>query len=485
MVTGDEGSNIIVGTGVIISMTQNKKPTELSDDLKPSEHGSGQNLQACAHGASTVTATRPNPIPEQTELMEKVVTRANMLRAYDRVMSNKGAAGIDKMIVDELMPYLKEHWERIKAELLGDRYKPHPVREVEIPKPEGGMRKLGIPTVIDRLIQQALQQVLSPYFEENFSESSHGFRPGRSTHGALRQAQEYVQQGKRIVVDIDLEKFFDRVNHDVLMSRVARVVKDKRVLRLLRRYLQSGIMTDGMATIRREGTPQGSPLSPLLSNILLDDLDKELERPGHSFVRYADDCNIYVSSRRAGERVMESVTKFLSKHLRLKVNTQKSAVDRVWKRNFLGYSMTWAKRSRLKVSGRSVTRLKDKVRDIFKQSRGQSLDRIIDKLTLLLRGWMQYFRLATVKNVFDELDGWIRRKLRCVQWQHWKHWRRRAKELVKHGLRTEHAYVCALNGRGSWFNAGASHMNLALPKKFFDDKGLVSLLDLFSKFHNQ
>jgi RNA-directed DNA polymerase len=382
------------------------------------------------------------------------------------------------MTVEELRPYLRENWPRIKEELLAGGYQPQPVRKVEIPKPgDKGMRMLGIPTVIDRLIQQAIHQVLSPIFDANFSESSYGFRAGRSAQQAVVKAREYVSEGRRWVVDMDLEKFFDRVNHDVLMSRLTRRIKDKRVLRLIRRYLQAGMMSDGITTVRKEGTPQGGPLSPLLSNILLDELDKELERRGHKFCRYADDCNIYVQSRSAGERVMESVTRFLERRLRLKVNAEKSAVARPWERKFLGYSMTWHRQPRLKVAASSVWRLKDKLREIFRRGRGRNLGRLIEReLTPLLRGWMNYFRLAQVKGIFEELDGWIRRKLRCVIWRQWKRTRARAKGLIKRGLDEIRAWKSATNGRGPWWNAGASHMNAAFPQSYFDQCGLLSLL---------
>jgi RNA-directed DNA polymerase len=284
------------------------------------------------------------------------------------------------------------------------------------------------------MIGQGLYQVLEPIFGLEFSEHSYGFMRGRSAHQAVEKARKYVAEGHRWVVDIDLEKFFDRVNHDILMSRIARKVKDKRVLRLIRRYLQAGIMRDGLETARSEGTPQGSPLSPLLSNIMLDDLDKELERRGHKFVRYADDCNIYVQSRRAGERVMKSITEFLEKRLKLKVNATKSAVDRPWKRKFLGYSMTWEVKPRLKVAQRSVERLKDKLRGILRMGRGRNINKVIEELAVVLRGWVQYFKLAEVKNVFEELDGWLRRKLRCILWRQWKRVHARIKNLIKRGL---------------------------------------------------
>ena len=410
-------------------------------------------------------------------MMEAVVARENLLKAYAQVMRNKGAPGIDGMSVAQLKPYLQAHWVQIKEALLNGTYQPQPVRCVEIPKPSGGVRQLGIPTVVDRLIQQALQQVLSPLFEPHFSESSYGFRPGRSAHDAVKQARAYVAEGRRWVVDLDLEKFFDRVNHDILMSGLARQFADKRVLRLIRLYLQAGLLIDGLVSPRVEGTPQGGPLSPLLSNVLLDELDKELERRGHKFCRYADDCNIYVRSQAAGERVLQSVTKFLAERLRLRVNTEKSAVARPWERKFLGYSMTWHKQPRLKVAPASLRRLKAKVRTILREGKGRSLPQVIKELNQLLRGWMQYFRLAEVKGVFEELDGWLRRKLRCLLWRQWKRNFTRAKNLMKRGLEKLRAWKSATNGRGAWWNAGASHMNEAFPKSYFDRLGLISLLD--------
>jgi RNA-directed DNA polymerase len=440
--------------------------------------GSGRKSQGTAAGASNVAAKGEEPNPASEQLMEAVVARENLLKAYSRVMGNKGAAGVDAMTVEQLKPYLQQHWAEIKEALLNDRYQPQPVRMVEIEKPGGGMRQLGIPTVVDRLIQQALHQVLSPIFEPDFSESSYGFRPSRSAHQAVEQARAYVAEGGRWVVDIDLEKFFDRVNHDILMSRVARKIKDRRVLRLIRRYLQAGLMAGGVVSPRAEGTPQGGPLSPLLSNILLDELDKELERRGHKFVRYADDCNIYVQSRRAGERVLESVTKFLERRLRLRVNEEKSAVARPWERKFLGYSMTWHKEPRLKVAAETVKRLKAKLRKKFREAKGRNLEGFIKELEPILRGWVNYYRLAEVKGIFEELDGWLRRKLRNLLWRRWKRPYARAKNLMKRGLAEARAWRSATNGRGPWWNAGASHMNEAFPKSYFDRLGLVSLLEM-------
>jgi RNA-directed DNA polymerase len=411
--------------------------------------------------------------------MEAVVEGSNMRKAYERVVGNKGAAGVDGMSVADLGPYLRACWPRVKEDLLAGRYEPMPVLGVEIPKPSGGVRQLGIPTVLDRLIQQGLHQVLCPIFDPHFSESSYGFRPGRGAHDAVLQAREHVASGRRWVVDMDLEKFFDRVNHDALMARVARKVEDKRVLGLIRWYLRAGMMRDGLVGQRVEGTPQGGPLSPLLSNILLDDLDKELESRGHAFCRYADDCNIYVGSRAAGERVLRSITRFLEEKLKLKVNAAKSAVDRPGNRKFLGYSMTFHKEPKLKVAPASVERLKQALKAELRRGRGRNLKRFIaETLRPKLRGWANYFKLAEVKGVFEELDQWLRRKLRCVIWRQWKRSITRAKNLMRRGLDETTAWKSATNGRGPWWNAGARHMNFAFPKKTFDAMGLPSLLDM-------
>lgn len=446
--------------------------------LSTTSEGSGRNPREYEVGVSDAAMDWDHFRSETMQLMDAVVERENMIEALHRVERNKGAAGVDKMPVNELRPYLTEHWPRIKAELVSGRYRPSAVREVMIPKPGGkGMRKLGIPTVVDRLIQQALHQALSPIFDPLFSEHSHGFRPGRSAHQAVLQARKYVSDGRRWVVDMDLEKFFDHVNHDILMSRVGRRVGDRRVLAVIRRYLQAGTMAGGVESARQEGTPQGGPLSPLLSNILLDDLDKELERRGHAFCRYADDCNIYVRSRRAGERVLASITSYLKNRLKLKVNRDKSAVDRPWQRALLGYSMTWHKQPRLKVAPASVQRLKSKLRAAFRRGRGRNLGRFItEELKPLLTGWINYFGLAEVKGVFEELDGWIRRKLRNILWRQWKKPRTRAQKLMNRGLDEDRAWKSATNGRGPWWNSGASHMNQAIPKSYLDRHGLVSLL---------
>lgn len=418
-------------------------------------------------------------------LLEEVLRRENLVKAYHKVRANKGAPGIDGMTVDDLKASLKEHWPRIKEQLISGTYIPQPVRRVDIPKSSGkGKRSLGIPVVLDRFIQQAILQVLTPIFDPHFSKSCYGFRPGRSAHDAVAKARQYVEEGYRCVVDIDLEKFFDTVNHDVLMARVARRVKDKRLLKLIRAYITSGIMHEGIVRAHTEGTPQGSPLSPLLSNILLDELDKELERRGHRFCRYADDCNAYVKSEKAGMRVMASITRFLEKKLRLKVNREKSAVGRPWMRKFLGYSMTWHRKPRLKVAPESVRRLKGHIRELLRKGRGRAVGRVIAELTPLLTGWTEYFKLATVKNTFEQLDEWLRRKLRCILWRQWKKPRTRAKRLMERGIEQTRAYTSAFNGHGPWWNAGASHMNTAVPVKWFAKQGLVSLLARYRSFNN-
>ena len=437
----------------------------------------GRNSGGTLSGAEMNATTRTRTKAELGGLMEAVVERGNLMLAYQRVVKNKGAAGVDGVSIAEFKGHLQRHWPALKARILAGAYMPQPVRRVDIAKPQGGVRTLGIPTLTDRLIQQALHQVLSPIFEVGFSESSYGFRPGRNAHQAVKAAQQYVAAGRRIVVDMDVEQFFDRVNHDLLMEKLSKKIEDGRVLQLIRRYLEAGMMAEGVTSPRTEGTPQGGPLSPLLSNILLTGLDRELERRGHAFCRYADDCNIYVRSRAAGERVMASLTRFLALRLKLTVNVAKSAVAHPWERKFLGYSVTWHKAPRLRIAPASYQRLEKRIREVLKGARGRSLTYTIQELNPVLRGWAAYFKLTETKTALEALDGWIRRKLRCIMWRQWKRSLTRALRLMQAGLTEERAWRSASNQRGPWWNAGASHMNAAFKKSFFDRLGLVSLLD--------
>lgn len=425
-----------------------------------------------------VTAMEENAGSLTNELMEEVLRRENLFRALKRVRSNKGAPGVDGMTVDQLPEYLKGEWPRIRDELLSRTYVPKPVRVVEIPKASGGTRMLGIPTVLDRLIQQAILQVLSPVFEPTFSDASFGFRPKRSAHQAVARVCEHIAAGHRFVVDLDLEKFFDRVNHDVLMSRVARKIEDKRLLHLLRRFLTAGLMNGGVVTSRASGTPQGGPLSPLLSNVLLDDLDKELERRGHRFVRYADDVNIYVRSRQAGERVMGSVTRFLEHRLKLRVNREKSGVDRPWKRKFLGYTVTTNFKPRLKPALQSVKRMKQRVRDILRRGRGRNIQTVIGELNLYLRGWFGYYRMAEVKQVFTFLDEWLRHHIRKLMWIRWKSPKTRRKRLRELGVGEKEAKIATSTYRGSWWSSRTPAVNGALSKALLSRWGLLSFVQM-------
>ena len=409
------------------------------------------------------------------ELWGQIWANQNVVRAQERVERNGGAPGIDGMTVKELRPYLREHWLEIRKALDEQTYKPQPVRRVEIPKPEGGVRQLGIPSVIDRYLQQAMAQVLTPLFEPKFSPHSYGFRPGRSAQDAVKQAQEYVQAGYEWAVDIDLEKFFDRVNHDMLMARVARVVKDKRVLKLIRAYLKSGVMVEGVVIDTEEGAPQGGPLSPLLSNIMLDDLDKELEQRGHKFVRYADDCNIYVKTQRAGERVMESVKAYLEKKLKLKVNPKKSKVDRASRVKFLGFSFFKRKGEVLiRVAKRSRERFCEKLRRLTKRTRSGKLEEVIQEINRYTMGWIGYYRLANTPSVYEHLDSWIRRRLRQMIWKRWKRGTTRYQMLVKLGIPRWYAQEGA-GGKSPWHMANSPVINAALSNDYLRNSGLKSV----------
>jgi RNA-directed DNA polymerase len=432
----------------------------------------------------SVQAGKEHSTPKVTGLIERVVERGNMMRAYEQVMRNKGAAGIDTMTVEKLLPYLQENWAGIKERLLEGEYYPQPVRKVEIPKPDGGVRQLGIPTVLDRLIQQAVHQVLEPVFDPTFSESSYGFRKGRKAQDAILRARQYQEEGKAWVVDLDLAKFFDELNHDLVMARVMRRIDDKPVQKLVRRYLQAGVLDGGLVNPREKGAPQGGPLSPLLSNIMLDDLDKELEKRGHSFCRYADDCNIYVASEKAGQRVMESIIRFVEEDLKLKVNRDKSAVAKPSTRKFLGYSFLRHKEEvRIRISPKSVEKLRGKLKSLFRMGRGRNIGRLItEELNPVLRGWGNYFILTEVTGVIEDLDGWVRRRLRLHMWKQWKRGWTRRRRLMERGLDEPRASKSTFNGRGSWWNSGASHMNEAFPKSYFDHRGLVSMLEKVLEF---
>jgi RNA-directed DNA polymerase len=414
--------------------------------------------------------------------MERICDPRNLNQAYKRVKANGGAPGVDGRTVTELRPWLAEHKEELVRSLLEGSYRPEAVREVEIPKPSGGTRQLGIPTVVDRLVQQAILQVLDPLLDPTFSESSFGFRPGRSAHQALRQAQRYVADGREIVVDLDLEKFFDRVNHDILMSRLARRIADKRLLRILRRFLQAGILRHGVCVERYEGTPQGGPLSPLLANLLLDDLDKELERRGHCFCRYADDCNIYVRSLAAGQRVMASVSGWLEGKLRLRVNHEKSAVAAVEERKFLGHRLL--RGGRLGIAPESLRRAQERVRQITRRNRGVSLEKVIHELNEYLSGWIRYFRYAGSAGLRG-LEKWIRRKLRCLRLKQRKRSKPIADFLQSLGVPEWRAWILAGSGKGWWRMAGSPQATEAMTNQWFRDQGLISLTARHSLLHHK
>jgi RNA-directed DNA polymerase len=407
--------------------------------------------------------------------MEEVCERENCKQALARVKANKGSAGMDGMTVQQLPEFLKQHWPAIRDQLLSGTYEPQPVKRVEIPKPDGGVRKLGIPTVLDRFIQQAVMQVLQRRWDGSFSEHSYGFRPGRSAHQAVTAAQQFIAEGYRWVVDLDLEKFFDRVNHDRLMAKIAERVRDQRMLKLIRAFLTAGVMESGLVSAVDEGTPQGGPLSPLLSNLVLDELDQELERRGLRFARYADDSNIYVRSRRAGERVMESITRFITVKLKLKVNDEKSAVARPWERKFLGFSFTWNREPKRRIAPKAVFRFKEKIRELTQRTRGVSAQRMADELARYLRGWVGYFGKCETPSVLAELDRWLRRRLRSVIWKQWKRGSVRFAELRKRGVGQDLAAQTAGSAHGPWRLANSPALAFALPNAYFDSLGIPRL----------
>jgi group II intron reverse transcriptase/maturase len=441
----------------------------------------GEAKRALDEGAMRVIARKEIKRPKfNIDLMEEVLNRNNLNAAFKRVKRNKGAAGVDGMNVDELKSHIHENFWKIKEALLTGKYQASPVRKVEIPKPNGGVRQLGIPTVVDRFIQQALAQVLQRGFDPTFSDSSFGFRPKRSAHGAIAKSKSIQNNGYHFVVDLDLAKFFDEVNHDRLMSRLASVIKDKRVLKLVRMFLRSGVLDNGLVSTPDKGTPQGGPLSPLLSNIVLDELDKELEARGHKFVRYADDCNIYVKTERAGIRVMESVTKFIEEKLKLRVNEEKSSVTEPYKSQFLGFSFTpaWKGKSRSRIAKKSLKRFKDKIRNLTSCRKRVKFEVFIKDLRVYLNGWKGYFGKSDCTGIFRDLDMWIRRRVRCFIWQQWRKIKTRAKKLRKFGVRDELALTTAATRKGAWRLSTSPGLNIAFPKSYFDRIGLPRLYEM-------
>ena len=431
---------------------------------------------ASVEGTESSAGKRGTESPAIAEqLMEEVCGRENCRQALKRVKANKGSAGVDGMTVQELPAFLKQHWPVIREQLLSGTYKPQPVRRVEIPKPDGGVRKLGIPTVLDRFIQQEVMQVLQGRWDRTFSDHSYGFRPGRSAHQAVEAAQQFIAAGYRWVVDLDLEKFFDRVNHDKLMARIETRVGDRRLLKLIHSFLKAGVMEGGLVSPVDEGTPQGGPLSPLLSNIVLDEFDRELERRGLRHARYADDCNVYVRSRRAGERVMESITRFITRKLKLKVNEQKSAVARPWERKFLGFSFTANREPKRRVAPKAVLRFKAKVREVTRRTRGVKVEKMAEELSRYLRGWIGYFGQCQTPSVLQGLEEWTRRRLRSAIWKQWKRGPVRFAELRKRGVGKDLAAQTAGSAHGPWRLADSPALSFALPNAYFDSLGIPRL----------
>lgn len=442
--------------------------TEMSRSEAPRDSGEGTEALMAKRKAESMVGSE--------QLMEEVCERKNCEQALARVKSNKGSAGIDGMTVEELPEYLKKHWPIIREQLLSGTYEPQAVKRVAIPKPDGGVRQLGIPTVLDRFIQQAVMQVLQRRWDQTFSDYSYGFRPRRSAHQAVTKAQQYIAAGYGWVVDLDLEKFFDRVNHDKLMAKLAQRIRDKRLLKLIRAFLRAGVMEGGLVSPVDEGTPQGGPLSPLLSNIVLDELDRELQQRGHRFVRYADDCNIYVRSQRAGERVMRSVSEFITKRLKLKVNEQKSAVSKPSKRKFLGFSFTWHREPKRRIASKAITRFKQRVRELTRRTRGVRVETMVAQLSRYLTGWRGYFRFCQTPTVLRKLEEWTRRRLRSVIWKQWKSTRVRFAELTKRGVGKELAAQTAGSAHGPWRLSNSPALTIALPNAYFVSLGLTPLV---------
>jgi RNA-directed DNA polymerase len=452
-----------------------------------------QNIQSELDFSSVLTGEARDAGREETEssgvangtenpastnrLMEAVCERENLKAALRQVKANKGSAGVDGMTVGGITDYLKQHWPAIREQLLRGTYEPKPVRRVEIPKPDGGVRKLGIPTVLDRFIQQAVMQVLQRRWDRTFSNQSYGFRPGRSAHQAVAQAQQYIADGHGWCVDLDLEKFFDRVSHDKLMGQIAKRVEDKRLLKLIRAFLNAGVMENGLVSPSVEGTPQGGPLSPLLSNLVLDELDRELERRGHRFVRYADDSNIYVRSERAGQRVMESITRFITQKLKLKVNEAKSAVARPQERKFLGFSFTASPEVKRVIAPKALDRFKQRIREVTRRAKGVSMETTIEELAQYMRGWRSYFGFCETPEVLIGLTRWVRLRLRAALWRQWKTPRRRRAALLALGVRPRLASNTAGSGLGPWYLAKAKALSVGLSNAYLKSLGLPSLFE--------
>ena len=457
-------------------MGKKRQKTQL--ELAFMAEGRGETPKAVTEGIELSMAERRPESPALPDLlMEEVCQRENLLKGLQRVRQNRGNPGIDGMTVDELSDYLRDHWPTIREQLLQGSYQPQPVKRVEIPKQGGGVRKLGIPTVLDRFIQQSVLQVLQGYWDRTFSEHSYGFRPGRSAHHAIARSQRYVDEGYRWVVDIDLERFFDRVNHDKLMGRLAQRITDRRVLRLIRAFLNAGVLENGLVSATTEGTPQGGPLSPFLSNVVLDDLDRELERRGHCFVRYADDCNIYVHSARAGHRVMESISGFITRKLKLKVNQSKSRIGKPWECKFLGFRFVGGKESKRSIALTALARFKGRVREVTRRTRGVTIERMIEQLNRYLIGWRGYYGFCETPSILLALDSWIRRRLRSVVWKQWKRGKRRFVELRRLGVGKDLAAQTAGSAHGPWRISRSPALSYALPNAYFDRLGLAKLID--------
>ena len=450
----------------------------IQTELDFSSTPAGEAREAGGGETELLPATNEPESPARTNrLMEEVCERENLKEALQRVKANKGSAGIDRMTVDGIADYLKQHWLAIRDQLLSGTYQPKPVRRVEIPKPDGGGRKLGIPTVLDRFIQQAVMQVLQKQWDSTFSDHSYGFRPGRSAHQAVGQAQRYIAEGHSWCVDLDLEKFFDRVNHDKLMGQIAKRVGDKRLLKLIRAFLNAGVMENGLVSPSVEGTPQGGPLSPLLSNLVLDELDRELERRGHRFVRYADDSNIYVRSQRAGQRVMKSITRFITQELKLKVNETKSAVARPQERKFLGFSFTASPEAKRVIAPQALDRFKQRIREITRRAKGVSMKTTIEELAPFMRGWRSYFGFCETPEVLVSLTRWVRLRIRAAMWRQWKTPRRRREALIELGVRSRLASNTAGSGLGPWYLAKAKALSVGLSNAYLRSLGLPSLVE--------